>query len=30
MFELLYVIAIPLAVLVTVGGIGDIIFHYYG
>lgn len=30
MFEMLYVIALPLAVLVAVGGIGDIIFHFYG
>ncbi len=30
MFEMLYVIALPLAVLVAVGGIGDLIAHFYG
>ena len=30
MLEILYVIALPLAVLTAVGGIGDIINHYFG
>ena len=30
MFELLYVIVLPLAALAVVGGIGDIIYHFYG
>lgn len=30
MFEMLYVIALPLVVLTIGGGICDILFHFYG